>query len=81
MTIYHQKAIELAEEILRSEASKDYADARDEGTDEEFLRLRAEYHDLVNSVTETLRRHCGLDPQSPQVCACPNKTAGGCCKK
>jgi len=75
MTIYHKKAVELAEEILRSEASKDYADARDLGTDEEYLRLKTEYHEMVNSVIETFRQTLGLGIESP----CPKQ--GGCCKK
>ena len=79
MTIYHQKAIELAEEILRSEASKDYADARDEGSDEEFLRLRAEYFELVDSVLEIFKKTLGIEETAG--CGCPNKTTGGCCKK
>ena len=79
MTIYHEKAKALAYELLQSEASKDYADAKaafragemdDEATTKEFLRLKAEYEQLVNSVIETLRMNLGLPAN-----------AGSCCRR
>jgi cell fate (sporulation/competence/biofilm development) regulator YlbF (YheA/YmcA/DUF963 family) len=63
MTIDHEKAVNLAREILASEASKDYADARAAVAENpenkdfalEYYRLKAEYEELVNSVIEVLK--------------------------
>ncbi|MDR2167858.1 MAG: YlbF family regulator [Clostridiales bacterium] len=67
MTI-HEKAALLAEEILASEASKDYADAwaaAEESPENkeilmEFDRLRAEYKELIDSTIGVLLMKLGF---------------------
>ena len=82
MTTYHKRAIELANDILKSEYGKDFVDAEAElaPDDAEFLRIRAEFFGLANSVVETLRGTLGLDAPK-KGCASGCAGGGGCCKK
>ncbi|MCL2619697.1 MAG: hypothetical protein FWD97_02020 [Defluviitaleaceae bacterium] len=81
MTIYQEKARMLAEEVLVSDISKDYAHAfaeYEENTDdgqaqERFLRARAEYQVMVESVVGMIRTVTGVD-EAPSGGGC-----GGCC--
>ncbi|MCL2575187.1 MAG: YlbF family regulator [Defluviitaleaceae bacterium] len=82
MTIFEEKAKELADDILRSELSKDFADAQaaaeanpdDEAAMAEFLQLRTEYYNLINSVLATIKSVLG---DVPKKSCC----GGGCCRK
>jgi cell fate (sporulation/competence/biofilm development) regulator YlbF (YheA/YmcA/DUF963 family) len=79
MSIYHEIAVELANAILASEVSKDYVDSKaafradDEESElalAEYLRCKAEYENLINSVIETFKNALGLETLS----------GGGCCR-
>jgi len=84
VTIYQEKARRLAEEILISDISKDYAhrfaeyeeNMDSEEARERFLRTRAEYQVLVESVVGMIRTVTGVDeaPTSSGLGGC-----GGCC--
>lgn len=81
MTIYQEKARKLAEEVLISDISKDYAhafaryeeNAQDPMAQEQFLRARAEYQVMVESVVGMIRTVTGVD-EAPKGGGC-----GGCC--
>jgi len=84
MTNYHEMAVALAEEVLASEQSKDYADARNaleenpenKEIEAEFLRMRADYLELVGSVIGTLQTTLGVIPTRTSCCS---SGSGGCC--
>jgi len=80
VTIYQEKARNLADELLLSEASKNYAhafarleeDLDNADTRERFLRARAEYRVLVEGVVGMIRTITGVDEVAGGGC-------GGCC--
>ena len=83
MLIYQQKARQLADEILRSEISLDYGDAfavcrsdpDDPVAQAEFLRARAEYQVLVESVIGVIRATTGVEESGFGL----GGGCGGCC--
>jgi len=84
MTVYIEKARALANEILASEESKDYADAAalaEENPDDnakmtEFLQKKAEYMELVTAVLSVMKMTLGVENVKKKCCS----SGGGCCK-
>jgi len=85
MTTYIEKARALANEVLSSEESKDYADAaaaaeeNPSDTDKmaEFLRCKAEYEELVGSIFNTMQMALGVELTKKKCCS---SGGAGCCK-
>jgi len=86
MNIYFEKARKLADEILASEESKDFAEAAatlennpgDKGLEADYLILRAEYAELVSGVVNIIQDTLGV--KTAGGCGgCGGGSGGGCC--
>ncbi|MCL2169602.1 MAG: hypothetical protein FWB74_06225 [Defluviitaleaceae bacterium] len=83
MGIYHEKALELANEILASEESKNFADAaaefernpEDETVRAELIRFKNDYEVLIGSVMGVMHMALGVSPVSS---GCGGGGCGGC---
>jgi len=90
MNIYEERAREFAKMLMNSEEWRDYAESYDIAMSspddaaamDEFLALRAEYHNLVESVIGVIRDTTNVhgDAKKGGCCGsgggCPS--AGGC---